>query len=200
MNATPKSVRSCSEGECTRVHYARGLCELHYQRIKAREGFEPLPKATPQQRFWAKVDASGGPSDCWPWMASKNATGYGKFWWGGRKGYAHRAAYTFANGPIPDGLQVDHLCYRHDCCNPNHLRAVTHKQNQENRQGAQANNRTSGVRGVCWNPRIKRWYGQIRHNGETIRCPGSYRTVEEAAEAVRLKRLELFTHNDMDKG
>ena len=129
-------------------------------------------------------------------MASCNAAGYGKFWWNGRKGYAHRAAYEFTNGPIGDGLQVDHLCYNHGCCNPAHLRLVTHKQNQENRRGAQRNNASSGVRGVVGRPGY--WIGQIRHNNENIRI-GSFATIEEAAEAVRLKRLSLFTHNDADR-
>lgn len=42
---------------------------------------------------------------------------------------AHRVMYVAANGPIPDGLTIDHLCERRACCNPAHLRAVPHREN-----------------------------------------------------------------------
>lgn len=196
MDATPSKAGTCTDGGCERRHYARGLCERHYQRLRASADFSPLQRPTSQERFWAKVDSSGGAESCWEWTASRNAAEYGKFWWNGRKGYAHRAAYEFAKGPIGLGQQVDHLCYNHSCCNPAHLRLVTHKQNQENRRGAQRNNATSGIRGVVGRP--GRWFGQIRHNCQQIKI-GPFATIEEAAEAVRLRRLELFTHNDADR-
>lgn len=42
---------------------------------------------------------------------------------------AHRVVYTHYYGPIPDGLELDHMCERRACVNPKHLRAVTHRQN-----------------------------------------------------------------------
>lgn len=42
---------------------------------------------------------------------------------------AHRVMYVAANGPIPDGLTVDHICNVTGCCNPKHLRAVPHRDN-----------------------------------------------------------------------
>lgn len=50
--------------------------------------------------------------------------GYGK-----RNIYAHRWSYEYFNGPIPDGLVIDHLCRNRWCVNPDHLRAVTHRDN-----------------------------------------------------------------------
>lgn len=38
---------------------------------------------------------------------------------------AHRVAYEIVKGPIPKGLQIDHLCRVPACINPNHLEAVT---------------------------------------------------------------------------
>ena len=73
-------------------------------------------------RFWSKVDKSG---DCWTWTAGKNAAGYGYFSVDGRQRRAHRLAYEDANGPIPDGLVIDHLCRNPACVNPSHLEAVT---------------------------------------------------------------------------
>lgn len=43
--------------------------------------------------------------------------------------YAHRIMYVVKKGLIPDGLTIDHLCERPACCNPKHLRAVTHRAN-----------------------------------------------------------------------
>lgn len=42
---------------------------------------------------------------------------------------AHRFAYELANGPIPDGLEIDHLCRNRKCVNPAHLQAVSHREN-----------------------------------------------------------------------
>lgn len=77
-------------------------------------------------RFWSKVDTSG---DCWPWLGSKNPLGYGKFWLDGSLRKAHRVAYEWCVGPIPDGLHIDHLCRNPSCVNPAHLEAVTHREN-----------------------------------------------------------------------
>ena len=58
--------------------------------------------------------------------------GYGQFHGGADLPgviYAHRAAYILWNGPIPDGMQIDHRCDNPKCCNPQHLWPVTPKQN-----------------------------------------------------------------------
>lgn len=46
-----------------------------------------------------------------------------------REQYAHRAAYQYLRGPIPDGLQLDHLCWVRRCVNPAHLEVVTARVN-----------------------------------------------------------------------
>lgn len=80
-------------------------------------------------RFWSKVDR-GEHDECWPWTACDDGRGgYGVFWLRGRNVLAHRVAYMDANGPIPDGLQIDHLCRNRRCCNPNHLEPVTIRTN-----------------------------------------------------------------------
>jgi hypothetical protein len=50
-----------------------------------------------------------------------------------RNEYAHRLSYETFTGPIPDGLEIDHLCRVKRCINPDHLEAVTHKVNCERR-------------------------------------------------------------------
>jgi hypothetical protein len=73
-----------------------------------------------QKRFWVKVAllTQGG---CWEWLAYRDRKGYGVF---GRQ-RAHRVAYELLVGPIPDGLQIDHLCRNPSCVNPDHLEPVT---------------------------------------------------------------------------
>lgn len=59
-------------------------------------------------------------SGCWLWKGA-TACGYGYF----RHRPAHRFAYELYRGPIPEGLQLDHLCRVRSCVNPSHLEAVT---------------------------------------------------------------------------
>lgn len=79
-------------------------------------------------RFWAKVD-EWQPSGCWLWTGSLDGKGYGKFGLDGRTVGAHRVAYQIERGPIPDGLELDHLCCVPACVNPDHLEPVTHLEN-----------------------------------------------------------------------
>lgn len=71
----------------------------------------------------------GGPDDCWLWTASVSTTGYGQFYFDGRLHTAHRVAWELDNGPVPDGLFLDHLCRERRCCNPRHLEPVTTGEN-----------------------------------------------------------------------
>ena len=86
-----------------------------------------------EQRFWKYVDKTG---DCWNWLGGSYGAGYGGFYIGGgrenrKRAYAHRFAYEHHVGPIPEGLEIDHLCRNRRCVNPDHLeKAVTHQVNQ----------------------------------------------------------------------
>lgn len=95
-----------------------------------------------EERFWAKVDTSG---DCWLWTASKNAGGYGQFATKHRPMLAHRLAWQLANGFIPDGKQLDHLCRNRACVNPDHLEPVDNRTNTLRGVGPTAINSTKTV-------------------------------------------------------
>ena len=68
-------------------------------------------------------------SGCWLWEGLTNNRGYGVMSCNGRITYAHRFSFEYYKGPIPTGLELDHLCRVPCCVNPNHLEAVTHREN-----------------------------------------------------------------------
>lgn len=79
------------------------------------------------ERFRAKF--SIGADGCWIWNGSAAHGRYGSFREGGRVLTAHRFAYEATVGPIPEGLELDHLCRVTLCVNPAHLEPVTHAEN-----------------------------------------------------------------------
>jgi hypothetical protein len=90
-----------------------------------------------RERLLSKVTVDvNGPrpvddAPCWEWTASKR-NGYGQISRGrGGQGvvYAHRAVYEELHAPIPDGMELDHLCRNRGCVNPAHLEPVAHRQN-----------------------------------------------------------------------
>ena len=150
-----------------------------------------------EKLFWAKVEKT---ETCWNWTAMIEG-GYGVF--GVRiegkpvPRRAHRISYLLAHGPIPEGLMVDHICHNEGCVNPDHLRLATNKENQEHVLGAQVNSK-SGILGVSWHKNTKKWRAVVTHSGRYIHI-GYFDTVAEAEAAVKTKRIELFTHNDLDR-
>jgi hypothetical protein len=83
------------------------------------------PPVAPEVRFFRFVSEDG---ECWMWTGTKNR-GYGQFRLVEGRVYAHRWAYEFFRGPIPDGLTLDHLCRNRACVNPDHLEPVTMRVN-----------------------------------------------------------------------
>ena len=66
---------------------------------------------------------------CWLWTGALQSMGYGHGRLNRAAFLAHRLSYLVFRGPIPEGLVLDHLCRTPACCNPDHLEAVTHKEN-----------------------------------------------------------------------
>lgn len=98
----------------------------HVRYIPGHEHIRPL-----WDRFWEKVIIPSKHS-CWRWNAAFYKNGYGKIGEGTRAGrnlLAHRVAYEFVLGDIPEGLDLDHLCRNRWCVNPYHLEPVTRKEN-----------------------------------------------------------------------
>lgn len=105
-----------------------------------------IPAMTPARReaflSRTRIDPATG---CHHWVGPTYRRGYGEFYSEGARYAAHRVAYTWWRGPIPDGLVIDHLCRIPGCVNPEHLEAVTNAENV--RRGARGELKTHCVNG-----------------------------------------------------
>ena len=135
--------------------------------------------------------------NCLLWAGAIATNGYGQSWEKGKHAQAHRRAWEKANGPIPEGLFIDHICGTKACVNVEHLRVVTRKQNNEHHTRARSNN-TSGYRGVGWDGAKGKWRARITHYGRA-RFLGHFDSPEAANEAAVAARNATFTHNDEDR-
>lgn len=116
----------CLVEDCDRPIESRGFCKSHYRNY--RNTGDPLltlreqNRVSVDERFWSKVDKSGGPNACWPWTASTQGSGYGAFRLDGRHRNANRVALELHLGRLL--AEEEHACHTCDnppCCNPNHL-------------------------------------------------------------------------------
>lgn len=109
----------------------RELCAMHYTRL-LRHGDPLATKITAhdtplRDRLLSRIRKTE--TGCWEWTGAISSKGYGTLGFQTRDLYAHRASYELFVGPIPDGLEMDHLCRNRRCINPEHLEAVTHLEN-----------------------------------------------------------------------
>lgn len=85
------------------------------------------PRGTLEERFWRKV-VSEPNNGCWLWIGAIRR-GYGCLYNIDKVEQAHVVAWKLYRGPVPEGLELDHLCRVKNCVNPDHLEPVTRKVN-----------------------------------------------------------------------
>lgn len=114
---------TCVADGCGRTgQLTRGYCHKHYGQALRSGALQRIRIKDPINRFWSYVEHS---DDCWIWTGAKSAAGYGRIEWNRRQQQAHRVAYELIVGPIPEGLELDHLCRNRACVRPDHLEPVT---------------------------------------------------------------------------
>lgn len=151
-------------------------------------------------RFWSKVNKNGpvpelrpelGP--CWIWNSAKQSDGYGSFWFAGRAALAHRIAYEWENGPIPLGLEPDHLCRTRACVRPSHMEVVTKLVNmmRGNGKGVENAAKTHCPKGHAYTP----------ENTIVITKPGGVferRECKVCRRATGRKAQQRYRQNNLD--
>jgi len=102
----------------------------------------------PRKPHRYRIEDRGYVTPCWIWQLHINAGGYGMVGVGGsgNLAQAHRVAWEKANGAVPDGLQLDHLCRHRACVRPDHLEPVTQAENSQ--RGASARLTANDVKHV----------------------------------------------------
>jgi hypothetical protein len=141
------SVIRCPDGQAESEHGMSDEQDV-VQRYNDRlvEGKPQTPRYTAwctmipagQERFNTKFveDWSRG---CWLWTGSiGKIDGYAQFRANGRTRKAHIVRYEQEFGPVPKGLELDHLCRCRHCVNPYHLEIVTRRVNLSRSKNAGA--------------------------------------------------------------
>lgn len=193
------ATKTCSVADCGKPAYRKGLCDAHRLRLRRHGdplGGGPTPNlaSTLAERLWPRVDKS---ADCWEWTGAKTTRGgYGHLRFRGVTHRVHRVAWELTNGPIPDGLVIDHICRNPLCVRPDHLQVVTPRENNENQSSSSRS--SSGLRGVSWASRDQKWVVTVRHNGRSY-SGGRFTDLGEAERAVIALRNTLHTNNLADR-
>lgn len=127
-----------------------------------------------------ELDESG----CWLWTGALNSRGYSCIGVDGKSQLAHRVSYELHVGPIPEGLQIDHLCRVKRCINPEHLEPVTAQENCARTPEAMKTHCVNGHELSGWNLMVK-----ARRSGRVIRnCRTCHNAANRAAAARRKEK------------
>lgn len=144
----PLGLCQCGCGGVTRISEAtraahgyikgrpRRYVDGHYARDRYRKSGERLSRV---DMTIASIFARCAPepnTGCWLWTGPQTGTGkdgkhfsYGTVSVDGQRHLVHRVSYEVTHGPVPLGLVVDHICNTPLCVNPDHLQAITQKEN-----------------------------------------------------------------------
>lgn len=126
---------ACSVEGCESVQIGGGMCSRHYRRVRLYGDAGTALRSPWGSTGWERLEhfvERGEPDECWDFKGCLKA-GYGVVLINHVQHQAHRLAYVATYGPVPEGLEIDHLCRNKRCVNPAHLEAVTRSQNMRRR-------------------------------------------------------------------
>lgn len=131
-NQAKRPIRYCSVEGCERRNFGHGFCQMHYARWRRHgdplvvdESRQPKPL---RERLLGRINIDPN-TGCWIWRGFRKPDGYARVGRNGKLVYVHVASYEEFVGPVPEGLELDHLCRNPSCLNPDHLEPVTHAEN-----------------------------------------------------------------------
>lgn len=132
------------------------------------------------EEFWAAVERGDG---CWNWLRGVKQADrpYGVTYWNGRKVKAHRLAWQFQHGSIPEGMHVLHRCDNPRCVRPDHLFLGTHL---DNMRDMRSKGRVKPLRGEAWHA--------VKRN-----LPVGFKMPEHCIKRGAASRLAKLTERDV---
>ena len=127
------------------------------------------------------------------WQAPNNRARYVQLQYKGKRLYAHRVAWEMVNGPIPEGMVVDHI--DGDGLNNSllNLRVVTPDENMKNLPLYIRS--TTKAMGVSWNKRRGQYHARIHSRGKSIHL-GFHDTILDAVAARKRAEAEYGYHKN----
>ncbi len=140
---------------------------------------------TVRQKFWMRVDSSGGDNDCWLWkgaMRSEYGGMYNRLT--GQAEYSHHLAFLFSRGKR-QSQWVLHRCGNPMCCNPSHLYDGTPAQNAADRA------RHLLEKGTSWGNVGLISRGWTREEIVVIRAAKGVKLLRELADEFNVSRSSI---------
>jgi hypothetical protein len=99
-----------------------------------------------EKALWARIEPDG---ICWRWGGPLTQNGYGQVGWKGKYRKVHQVVWELLVGPLPEGLEPDHLCRVRHCCNPDCLEWVTPEENKRRMRAARGIRNANGAKTHC---------------------------------------------------
>ena len=121
-------MKLCTIEGCLNKHLAKGMCSAHYQRLYDHGRLHTIVRRDLScvERILSKIEITAG--GCWLYTGKLTKKGYAHVRDGTMR-FAHVVMWVNKHGPVPEGMELDHLCRNHHCCNPDHVEPVTHAEN-----------------------------------------------------------------------
>lgn len=124
-------MKICEADECQRAAHTRGLCQMHYQRLR-RHGTTDIKfgRGGLLKKLMSRLDSTTDEDACWVWQGSYRGK-YGSMKHNGKTRGAHQLMFYAHHGYFPE--ETRHTCDNPPCCNPKHLLPGTKQDNMQDR-------------------------------------------------------------------